>query len=78
MQTVAEHKGNYWVLNGTKAWVTNGIEGGAIIVIARSDLSKRHKGISAFIVPTNTPGIFKLYFEFTFIVDVAKYLKSQN
>lgn len=58
MRTVAKHNGNNWILNGTKAWVTNGIEGGAIIVIARSDLSKGHKGVSAFVVPTNTPGIF--------------------
>lgn len=56
MQTVAKREGNNWVLNGTKAWVTNGIEGGAIIVIACSDISKGHKGVSAFIVPTNTPG----------------------
>ncbi|XP_025414550.1 short-chain specific acyl-CoA dehydrogenase, mitochondrial-like isoform X2 [Sipha flava] len=59
MCTVAKRKGNNWVLNGTKAWVTNGIEGGAIIVIARSDLSKGHKGVSAFIVPTNSPGLTK-------------------
>jgi butyryl-CoA dehydrogenase len=59
MCTVAKRKGNNWVLNGTKAWVTNGIEGGAIIVIARSDLSKGHKGVSAFIVPTNSPGNLK-------------------
>lgn len=57
MQTVAKREGNHWVLNGTKAWVTNGIEGGAIIVIARSNISKGHKGVSAFIIPTNTPGI---------------------
>lgn len=56
MRTVATRKGNSWVLNGTKAWVTNGIEGGAIIVIARTDISKGHKGVSAFIVSTNTPG----------------------
>lgn len=62
MRTVAKHDGNNWILNGTKAWVTNGIEGGAIIVIARSDISKGHKGVSAFIVPTNTPGIFTIIF----------------
>lgn len=58
MHTVAKREGNSWILNGTKAWVTNGIEGGAIIIIARTDLSKGHKGVSAFIVPTNTPGTF--------------------
>jgi len=57
MRTVATREGNSWVLNGTKAWVTNGIEGGAIIVIARTDISKGHKGVSAFIVSTNTPGL---------------------
>jgi len=58
MQTIAKREGNHWILNGTKAWVTNGIEGGAIIVMARSDIFKGHNGVSAFIVPTNTPGIF--------------------
>jgi len=60
MHTTAKREGNHWILNGTKAWVTNGIEGGAIIVMARSDIFKEHKGVSAFIVPTNTPGIFLL------------------
>lgn len=57
MQTIAKREGDHWILNGTKAWVTNGIEGGAIIVMARSDVSKGHNGVSAFIVPTNTPGL---------------------
>lgn len=56
MQTTAIHDGNEWVLNGTKAWVTNGIEGGAIIVIARTNKIIGHKGVSAFLVPTLTPG----------------------
>lgn len=59
MHTTAKREGNHWILNGTKAWVTNGIEGGAIIVMARSDVFKGHKGVSAFIVPTNTPGLTK-------------------
>ncbi|XP_050423983.1 short-chain specific acyl-CoA dehydrogenase, mitochondrial-like isoform X2 [Adelges cooleyi] len=57
MQTTAIHDGNEWVLNGTKAWVTNGIEGGAIIVIARTNKIIGHKGVSAFLVPTLTPGL---------------------
>jgi len=60
MHTLAKRDGDHWILNGTKAWVTNGIEGGAIIVIARSDVSKSHSGVSAFIVPTNTPGTYFL------------------
>jgi len=61
MHTIAKREGDHWILNGTKAWVTNGIEGGAIIVMARSDIFKGHNGVSAFIVPTNTPGIFLNY-----------------
>lgn len=48
--------GDHYILNGTKAWITNAHEASAAIVFATSDSSKKHKGISAFIVPTDTPG----------------------
>lgn len=44
------------MLNGTKAWITNAHEADQAIVFATTDKSLKHKGISAFIVPTNTPG----------------------
>ncbi len=46
-----------WVLNGTKAWITNGYEANAAIVFATTDASAGHKGISAFVVPMPTPGL---------------------
>jgi len=55
--TVAEDKGDHWVLNGTKAWITNGYEADAAIVFATTDKSMKHKGISAFLVPMPTEGL---------------------
>jgi len=54
--TVAVDAGDHWVLNGTKAWITNAHEADQAVVFATTDKSMKHKGISAFIVPTNTPG----------------------
>ncbi|XP_050549194.1 short-chain specific acyl-CoA dehydrogenase, mitochondrial-like isoform X2 [Daktulosphaira vitifoliae] len=57
LKTTAKKCGNEWILNGTKAWVTNGIEGEAFIVIARSNESGGHNGISAFLVPSKIAGL---------------------
>jgi butyryl-CoA dehydrogenase len=46
-----------WVLNGTKRWVTSGIEAKAGVVFATIDKSKGHKGITAFLVSLDTPGL---------------------
>lgn len=54
--TTANLKGDKWVLNGTKAWITNAYESGAAVVFATTDKSLKHKGISAFIVPKNIDG----------------------
>mmetsp|Transcript_37829 Transcript_37829/g.55712 ORF Transcript_37829/g.55712 Transcript_37829/m.55712 type:complete len:458 (+) Transcript_37829:133-1506(+) len=43
--------GSEYVLNGTKAWITNAYESSAAVVFATTDKSLKHKGISAFIVP---------------------------
>lgn len=45
-----------WILNGTKAWITNAFEAEAAVVLATTDKSLKHKGISAFIVPKGLPG----------------------
>ncbi|OWF41152.1 short-chain specific acyl-CoA dehydrogenase, mitochondrial-like [Mizuhopecten yessoensis] len=55
--TVAKLDGDSWVLNGTKAWITNGYEADAAIVFATTDKGLKHKGISAFLVPKPTPGL---------------------
>ncbi|MFI5395897.1 MAG: acyl-CoA dehydrogenase [Candidatus Binatia bacterium] len=56
-KTTAQRQGDYWVLNGTKAWITNGYEANAAVVFATTDRAKKHKGISAFVVPMPTEGL---------------------
>ncbi|MFD2200001.1 acyl-CoA dehydrogenase [Shivajiella indica] len=55
-KTAAENKGDYYLLNGTKNWITNGSSASVYLVIAQTDASKGHKGISAFIVEKGWDG----------------------
>merc|ERR1719225_1548673 len=55
--TVAREDGDNWILNGTKAWITNAHQAEGFVVFATTDKSKKHKGISAFIVPRDAPGL---------------------
>ena len=55
-RTTAEDKGDYYLLNGTKNWITNGSTANVYIVIAQTDASKRHKGINALIVDRGMQG----------------------
>lgn len=55
--TVAKGNGDKFVLNGTKAWITNGYESEATVVFATTDKTLKHKGISAFVVPKPTTGL---------------------
>lgn len=55
--TTAKDEGDRWVLNGTKAWITNAHQAEGVIVFATTDKSKKHKGISAFVVPAPTKGL---------------------
>merc|ERR1719424_899388 len=54
--TTATEDGDSWILNGTKAWITNSWEADQAVVFATTDKSLKHKGISAFIVPTGLDG----------------------
>lgn len=54
--TTVKRDGDSYVLNGSKMWITNASEADAAIVFATSDPSKKHRGISAFIVDRDTPG----------------------
>lgn len=54
--TTATLDGDEWIINGTKAWITNAHEASAAIVFATTDKSLKHKGISAFIVPMDAEG----------------------
>jgi alkylation response protein AidB-like acyl-CoA dehydrogenase len=56
LQTKAEDKGDYYLLNGRKLWITNGNEAGIFIVFATIDPSKGYKGITAFVVEKDFPG----------------------
>jgi alkylation response protein AidB-like acyl-CoA dehydrogenase len=55
-QTLAELSGDHYILNGTKNWITNGSSASIYIVIAQTDSSKGHKGISAFILEKGEEG----------------------
>ncbi|XP_055609339.1 short-chain specific acyl-CoA dehydrogenase, mitochondrial-like [Uranotaenia lowii] len=54
--TVATLKGDRWVLNGNKCWITNAYEAESAVVFATTDKALKHKGISAFIVPKSAKG----------------------
>ncbi|HCU25200.1 MAG TPA: acyl-CoA dehydrogenase [Deltaproteobacteria bacterium] len=54
--TTAVKKGDKWILNGRKNFITNGPHADAMVVYAMNDKEKRHKGISCFIVEKNFPG----------------------
>lgn len=56
LQTRAVPKGDGWVLNGRKLWITNGAEAGLYIVFATVDPSKGYKGITAFVVERDSRG----------------------
>jgi len=56
-KTTAEDKGDHYLLNGTKNWITNGSSASIYLVIAQTDASKGSKGINCFIVEKETPGI---------------------
>ncbi len=55
-KTTAEDKGDHYLLNGTKNWITNGNSASVYIVIAQTDKAKGHKGINAIIVEKGAPG----------------------
>jgi acyl-CoA dehydrogenase len=57
LQLLAEKDGNDYVLSGTKAWITNGGEADFYTVFATLDRSSRHKGLCAFVVPRDAPGL---------------------
>ncbi|MBC8474564.1 MAG: acyl-CoA dehydrogenase [Cryomorphaceae bacterium] len=55
-QTTAIDKGDHYLLNGTKNWITNGNTATVYLVIAQTDVEKGHKGINAFIVEKGMEG----------------------
>ena len=57
MRTTAVRQGKCWVINGAKTFITHGKIGGVMVVIAVTDRTKGHRGISAFIVEQGTAGM---------------------
>ena len=56
-RTIAEDKGDHYVLNGTKNWITNGNSASVYLVMAQTDAAKGSHGINTFIVEKSTPGV---------------------
>ncbi len=56
-RTTAEDKGDYYLLNGTKNWITNGGTASVYLAMAQTDASKGSRGINTFIVEKNWPGV---------------------
>jgi alkylation response protein AidB-like acyl-CoA dehydrogenase len=59
IQTTARLDGDAYVLDGEKIWITNGNQAGLAIVFAQANPEARHRGICAFLVPTDTPGFVR-------------------
>src|SRR5690606_9357408 len=56
MRLAAEKKGDRYVLNGTKMWITNGPDAGTLVVYAKTYPAAGSRGITAFIVESGMPG----------------------
>ena len=56
-KTTAEDNGDYYLLNGTKNWITNGSSASVYLVIAQTDVAQKSHGINVFIVEKNWPGV---------------------
>jgi alkylation response protein AidB-like acyl-CoA dehydrogenase len=56
METTAEKDGDEWVIDGNKMWITNGTVADVAVVMAKTSPSEGHKGITAFLVPTDRDG----------------------
>lgn len=56
MRCVAKQDGDFWVLNGTKNWITHGKSGDVAVVLARTGELLDSRGITAFVVERGTPG----------------------
>ena len=57
MKTTAKRDGNNYLLNGTKIWITNATVATAGVIFAYTDRSQKHRGMSAFYVELNQPGV---------------------
>src|ERR1700743_2663568 len=58
MRTKAEKKGDRYILNGSKMWITNGPQADTLVVYAKTDPSAGPRGVSAFLIEKGLPGFF--------------------
>src|SRR3954469_22010521 len=58
-KTVAVRRGDEYVINGSKNWITNGPKADAIVLFTMTNKEAGNKGITAFVVPTNTKGFIR-------------------
>jgi alkylation response protein AidB-like acyl-CoA dehydrogenase len=59
MQGRAVREGDYYIINGRKSWVTSGPVADYIVLFTMTDPTKRHRGISAFLIETDKPGFVR-------------------
>jgi butyryl-CoA dehydrogenase len=64
LRTTARRDGDHYVLDGSKVFITNGLHADVAIVFASVDPDKKHRGISAFLVPTDSPGFSRGHHEY--------------
>ena len=57
IRTTAVRRGDEYVLNGSKTFITNAGQAAWTVVFAKTDAAKGHRGLSAFVVPMDTPGV---------------------
>ncbi len=57
MRTLAKEDGDNYILNGSKAWISNGEVADTYLVLAQTDVEKKHKGVTAFIIEKDTEGL---------------------
>jgi butyryl-CoA dehydrogenase len=71
IRTTARRDGDDYVLNGNKVFITNGTHADVALVFATVDLEKKHRGITCFIVPADTPGYHHGVHEFKLGVNAS-------
>jgi acyl-CoA dehydrogenase len=59
VRTTAVRDGDHYVINGSKIFITNGIVGDVIVLVAKTDVARKAKGVSLFLVDTSLPGYRK-------------------
>jgi butyryl-CoA dehydrogenase len=71
LRTTARRDGDDYILNGNKVFITNGTHADVALIFASVDLEKKHRGITCFIVPTDTPGYHHGVHEFKLGVNAS-------